>query len=70
MIVPPQKNLGIPARQPITLSNSLTRLSKYLPRVSRGLARRDELETIPVLTATKEVRSPWPGGPPSWLCDP
>ena len=30
MIVLPPKNLGVPAREPITLSNSLTHLRKYL----------------------------------------
>jgi hypothetical protein len=32
MIVLPPKNLGVPARETITLSNSLTHLRKYLPR--------------------------------------
>jgi transcriptional regulator with XRE-family HTH domain len=31
MIVLPPKNLGVPARETITLSNSLTHLRKYLP---------------------------------------
>jgi hypothetical protein len=35
MIVLSPKNLGIPAREPITLSNSLTRLRKYPPMECR-----------------------------------